>query len=317
MSSDNFFHPVLSTSSEANEDQPFQSFYHGMTDKKPQELSTSHQNKTRDLHCPSNQPLPHNKSVSAGNMLSTSQHSLPARMTDTREHLSRTRYQDRMVQTDDEESIANASMFHESARIFHSANTRGIQISAETPALATNNKGGFDETCFALKSLDGARAEQLKESKSTEVAVETSPTNSEVLRSMESEEGIDNSEIDNDVISQSEVFANVDPAIVPIMNEVFKQDLEAEAPQLQIAMRYELDSYQLLVSVYEARNLNIEGMSKDWKVYVQATLIPCQVGPFRSEPLMYAISHMFHHVFEIPLEPVCTTLLIDILVAIQ
>jgi hypothetical protein len=209
MSSDNFFHPVLSTSSEANEDQPFQSFYHGMTDKKPQELSTSHQNKTRDLHCPSNQPLPHNKSVSAGNMLSTSQHSLPARMTDTREHLSRTRYQDRMVQTDDEESIANASMFHESARIFHSANTRGIQISAETPALATNNKGGFDETCFALKSLDGARAEQLKESKSTEVAVETSPTNSEVLRSMESEEGIDNSEIDNDVISQSEVFAKL------------------------------------------------------------------------------------------------------------
>ena len=78
--------------------------------------------------------------------------------------------------------------------------------------------------------------------------------------------------------------------------------------------------------MYEARNLDIEGMNSDWKVYrayikqclliisvnmginvcsyVQATFIPCKVGPFRSEPVVYSISHMFHHVFEIPIEPV-------------
>ena len=159
-------------------------------------MSASHQSQTKDTLWPSSQPLPHIiTSGAACGVRSASQQTLPSGMTDTVEQLRRRGYKDRMVQTDDEESIANASMFHESSRVFRPANIQGIQTSTEIPLLDTTRKSTLEKTSIGLESMVGAEDGQMKEAKTTELAVETSPTYSEVLRSMETEEGIDSPEV--------------------------------------------------------------------------------------------------------------------------
>ncbi|XP_062513899.1 protein KIBRA-like isoform X2 [Corticium candelabrum] len=274
--SDDPFFQAIHNKSEVNGDLPFQSLYRRVTNKRPsQVLSPAGNHYVRDIQGPVKQINPDMEKADVEQNLS--QQELPLNLTDTATKPFGG-HGDQIVDTD----LENVASRMQSEQEHRFRNNRTFETDAESMQCVY-----VEEKLHIGPAMETVAASPYETSQQP-LEIEDSPNSPD-----DPEEFLD----------QAEIFANTDPAVIPIMNEVFKQDLNAEAPQLQVAMRYEIESHQLLVSVYEARNLDIEGMNSDWKVYVQATFIPCKVGPFRSEPVVYSISHMFHHVFEIPIEP--------------
>lgn len=208
ISNDPFFQAVHGARSEADGDPPFQSLYRRVTHKRPSQVLTSSQTQTvPDRHLPYSQPLQDRMSEVAGDERSVSQQESLLEFTHTAEEVSRRDCRDIMVQTDDEESIANDSMVCEPAQRSGFVDNQAIQTGAVSPQLVAasrNRRPG--KTSIGLQTAFTDKDGQFEEEQKMQLTMETfavSPSGV-LLQSMEPEEDLpafpDNSEVTSFVL---------------------------------------------------------------------------------------------------------------------